>query len=254
MKITAISISDRKGIRKKNIEKVRLIKNHGLENDAHSGKWHRQVSFLAQESIDSMRDKGLDVVAGNFAENITTTGIDLTSLSVGDHLKIGETEIIISQLGKVCHHKCAIYYQAGDCVMPREGIFGVVKSGGTISVDDSIQLLPVHSPSVGIIGTKNTEDQFGGRLKTIIDSQWDPAFTRFDRLSKSEDNLGEILKDLLDFQKIDKIVLIDPEGRHGLSLISYTAIEPGKVYKTKGSYIYYCKNDKDLEVIAQDHI
>ena len=130
--IKAISISDRKGVRKKNIDSVLLRENFGLENDAHGGDWHRQVSFLAQESINFMREKGLDVVAGNFAENITTEGIDLVALKVGTHLQIGTTELVISQLGKICHNRCAIYHQAGDCVMPREGIFGVVLKGGEI--------------------------------------------------------------------------------------------------------------------------
>ena len=149
MKITAISVSDRKGIRKKNVESSKLIENFGLENDAHGGKWHRQVSFLAQESINSMRDKGLDVVAGNFAENITTEGIDLPKLPVGTHISLGKTEVIISQLGKVCHHKCAIFYQAGDCVMPREGIFAIVKKGGEIQVNDPITILQHVSSSAG---------------------------------------------------------------------------------------------------------
>ena len=130
-KIKAISISDRKGMRKKNIESTQLIADFGLKDDAHAGKWHRQVSFLAEESIETMRAKGLDVVAGNFAENITTEGLDLTSIRVGTHLKIGESELVISQLGKICHTRCAIYHQAGDCVMPREGIFGVIVQGGT---------------------------------------------------------------------------------------------------------------------------
>lgn len=124
MKIKAISISDRKGMRKTNISKGTLVQDFGLKNDAHGGKWHRQISLLAEESIQFMREKGLDVVAGNFAENITTEGIDLLTLSVGDHIKLGDTEIVISQLGKICHNRCAIYHQAGDCVMPRGNIRG----------------------------------------------------------------------------------------------------------------------------------
>ena len=139
MHVKALSISDRKGIRKTNVDSGELLENFGLAGDAHGGRWHRQVSLLAQESIEFMRAKGLDVVAGNFAENITTEGIDLTSLRVGDHIRVGETELIISQLGKICHKPCAIFHQAGDCVMPREGIFGVVISGGWVRVGDAIQ-------------------------------------------------------------------------------------------------------------------
>ena len=115
MHVKAISISDRKGIRKNNIDVGELLVDFGLAGDAHGGDWHRQVSLLAQESIDTMRARGLDVVAGNFAENITTEGIDLSALPVGTHLMVGETELVVSQLGKICHHRCAIYHQAGDC-------------------------------------------------------------------------------------------------------------------------------------------
>lgn len=238
MKITAISVSDRKGIRKKNIESSKLIENFGLENDAHGGKWHRQVSFLAQESINSMRDKGLDVVAGNFAENITTEGIDLPKLPVGTHISLGTTEVIISQLGKVCHNKCAIFYQAGDCVMPREGIFAIVKKGGVIQVDDSITILPHVSPSAGIIGTAAVEKEYGNSLAAELVQKWSPAFVRFDRLSVAEDNLQEILKDLVDFQRINKIVIFDPDGRHQLALLSVDK---------QDSQIFYCRSLEEVQ-------
>lgn len=238
MKITAISVSNRKGIRKNNVESSELIENFGLKNDAHGGKWHRQVSFLAQESINSMREKGLDVVAGNFAENITTEGIDLPKLPVGTHLSLAETEVVISQLGKVCHHKCAIYYQAGDCVMPREGIFAIVKKGGDIKVGDPIAILPHVSSSAGIIGTTTVEKEHGNRLAAELIQKWSPAFVRFDRLSSSGDNLLEILKDLIEFQRINKIVIFDPDGRHQLALLN---IDKG------GSEIFYCRSLKEVQ-------
>ena len=128
-------------MRKNNIDLTNLIADFGLENDAHGGRWHRQVSFLAQESINTMRAKGLDVVAGNFAENITTEGLDLTTLEVGRHITIGPTELVISQLGKICHTRCVIYHQAGDCVMPREGIFAKVLVGGDVKAGDSIEVI-----------------------------------------------------------------------------------------------------------------
>ncbi len=151
---------------KKTFNPVKLIPDFGLEGDAHGGKWHRQVSFLAQESITTMRDKGLDVVAGNFAENITTEGLDLTSLTVGTHVRIGESELVISQLGKICHTRCAIYHQAGDCVMPREGIFGVVLKGGTIRVGDTIEVQNKFSEAAAIISTKEIETSSGDELQT----------------------------------------------------------------------------------------
>jgi MOSC domain-containing protein YiiM len=114
-----------------------------MERDAHaSGEWHRQISLLALESIKKMQEKGLDVGPGDFAENITTEGIDLVSLPVGTKIAIGEAiEMEVSQIGKVCHNRCAIYHQAGDCVMPKEGIFAIVLQGGTVKKGDEIKVI-----------------------------------------------------------------------------------------------------------------
>ena len=139
--IVAVSISKGKGERKTPAESVHVREDFGIIGDAHAGDWHRQVSLLAQESIDKMRAMGLDVGAGDFAENITTRGIDLLSLPVGARVAIGPVVLEISQIGKVCHNRCAIYYQAGDCVMPKEGIFATVVSGGVIKPNDTIELL-----------------------------------------------------------------------------------------------------------------
>jgi MOSC domain-containing protein YiiM len=136
--VVAVCISENKGERKKPVETVELRMNHGIVGDAHAGDWHRMVSLLAQESIDKMCALGLDVTAGDFAENITTSGIDLVSLPIGSRLKIGETLLEVTQIGKECHNRCAIYYQAGDCVMPKEGIFAKVLAPGTIKAGDEI--------------------------------------------------------------------------------------------------------------------
>lgn len=138
-KVLAVCISENKGERKKPVEAVELRENHGIVGDAHAGEWHRQVSLLAQESIDKMRKLGLDVNAGDFAENITTSGIDLVSLPIGTRLQVGETLLEVTQIGKECHTRCAIFYQAGDCVMPKEGIFVKVITGGTIRPGDEIK-------------------------------------------------------------------------------------------------------------------
>lgn len=139
-KVIAVCTSPQKGMKKHGLEAGRLLAGHGLEGDAHAGPWHRQVSLLAQESIDKMRAKGLTVGPGSFAENLTTEGIDLPSLALGQRLRLGKSALIeITQIGKECHTRCAIYYQAGDCVMPREGIFARVLKGGAISPGDSIE-------------------------------------------------------------------------------------------------------------------
>ena len=137
--VVEVSISKKKGVRKKNIPEGILIENHGFKGDAHAGDWHRQVSLLAIESIDKVRAKGLEVKPGDFAENITTSGIDLVNLPIGTKLEVGKDVLMeVTQIGKVCHTKCAIYYLAGDCVMPREGIFTKVLKGGTVKKSDPI--------------------------------------------------------------------------------------------------------------------
>lgn len=141
-KLVAVCTSERKGMRKKNVGEGILVPNLGLEGDAHAGDWHRQVSLLALESIQKMQKLGLDVVPGDFAENLTTEGIDLVTLPIGTKLRIGATGLgEVTQIGKECHTKCAIYYQAGDCVMPKEGIFIRVLEGGPVVVGDAIEVL-----------------------------------------------------------------------------------------------------------------
>jgi MOSC domain-containing protein YiiM len=141
-----VNVSPGKGERKKPVERAVLRENHGIEGDGHAGPWHRQVSLLAQESIDKMTAKGLDVSAGDFAENLTTAGIDLTALPLGTRLEVGPSLLEVTQIGKVCHDRCAIFYQAGDCVMPREGIFVRVLRGGELSAGQAVRVVgPLES-------------------------------------------------------------------------------------------------------------
>jgi MOSC domain-containing protein YiiM len=140
-KIVAVCTSEKKGMRKKNIKEGILIEDFGLEGDAHGGPWHRQVSLLAYESIKKMQQLGLDVNPGDFAENITTEGIDLLEFPLGTKLKIGGALGEVTQIGKECHARCAIYYQAGDCVMPKEGIFIKVLKSGPVAVGDPVELI-----------------------------------------------------------------------------------------------------------------
>ncbi|HHJ99490.1 MAG TPA: MOSC domain-containing protein [Actinobacteria bacterium] len=139
--VTSVNLSARKTVRKTPGTCGTLVVGSGFEGDAHAGDWHRQVSLLAEESIAKMQAKGLDVDAGDFAENITTSGIDLVSLPVGTRVRVGGTLHEVSQIGKECHTKCAIYYQAGDCVMPKEGIFAIVLEGGRVSVGDEVVVI-----------------------------------------------------------------------------------------------------------------
>ncbi|MDA8214717.1 MAG: hypothetical protein M0Z64_05500 [Nitrospiraceae bacterium] len=142
-KVVSINISEKKGVRKKPVDEAVINENSGIEGDAHaSSQWHRQVSLLALESIKKMQSMGLDVKPGDFAENITTEGVDLISLPIGTRMKIGSDVVgEVSQIGKECHNRCAIYYQAGDCVMPKEGIFIKILKGGRIRNGDRISIM-----------------------------------------------------------------------------------------------------------------
>jgi MOSC domain-containing protein YiiM len=135
-RILAINISARQGEQKRPVQQALLRENHGIVGDAHAGDWHRQVSLLADEDIDTMRGRGIDLAFGDFAENITTRGVKLASLPVGTRLHLGPAVLEVTQIGKECHHGCAIRQAVGDCVMPRFGIFARVVRGGEIS-DDS---------------------------------------------------------------------------------------------------------------------
>ena len=138
-KVLAVNISKDKGTKKTNIQSCLIVKESGLKGDAHAGPWHRQVSLLANESIQKMKSKGLNVGYGDFAENITTKGVDLVRLPVGAEIRIGDRVLLrVTQIGKECHERCAIYYQAGDCVMPKEGIFAEVVKEGEVKVGDQI--------------------------------------------------------------------------------------------------------------------
>lgn len=139
-KVVSVNISDKKGVRKKTVEEIFLKADYGIEGDAQaSAEWHRQVSRLALESIKKMQELGLYVEPGDFAENITTEELDLVSLPLGTKVRIGNGVIgEMSQIGKECHTRCAIYYQAGDCVMPNEGIFIKVLTGGYVRAGDRV--------------------------------------------------------------------------------------------------------------------
>ena len=140
--IKAISVSKQKGMQKVNVPEAELRADHGIVGDAHAGNWDRQISLLEIECIDIMITKGANVSPGGFAENVTTEGIDLAALKLGDKLRLGEeVEIKITQFGKQCHGRCKIYEQIGDCIMPREGVFARVSRGGSIRVGNDIEVI-----------------------------------------------------------------------------------------------------------------
>lgn len=138
--VVSVNTSEATGVRKRPQPAVELEVERGVVGDAHAGPWHRQVSLLAVESVEKMRTMGADVGPGDFGENVTTEGVAVAELPVGRRLRLGDCLLEVTQIGKVCHDRCAIYYQAGDCVMPREGIFARVLEGGMLRPGDEIRV------------------------------------------------------------------------------------------------------------------
>ncbi|KUO50010.1 MAG: molybdenum cofactor biosynthesis protein [Desulfitibacter sp. BRH_c19] len=207
-KVLAVCVSKNKGERKKNVGRGNLILNRGLESDAHAGDWHRQVSLLAMESIEKMQKMGLDVGPGDFAENFTTQGIDLVNLPIGTRFKIGKEALLrVTQIGKECHTRCAIYYQAGDCVMPKEGIFGEVLRGGQVNVEDEIVVVPGYK--LGIItasdkGSRGEREDISGK---VIKDKLKPLADVVDYrvVPDEKEELEKSIKEMTDELKVDLI-------------------------------------------------
>jgi molybdopterin adenylyltransferase len=155
-RILSVNVAAQKGVRKDPVESIIAVVEHGVEGDAHAGPWHRQVSLLAGESIEKMKTACPSVEPGSFGENITTEGLVLYELPVGTRMYAGEAMLEVAQIGKECHDRCAIFHQAGDCVMPREGIFARVLEGGKIEPGDGIVLL---KPSLIVAGVLTVSDK-----------------------------------------------------------------------------------------------
>ena len=139
--ILAVCVSEKKGTQKKNIQSARLVENWGIENDAHAGNWHRQVSLLSHEKVEDFRARGAQVDDGAFGENLVISGFDFKTLPIGTKFKCNDVILELTQVGKECHAHCAIYHAMGDCIMPREGVFTRVLHGGTVSVGDTFSIL-----------------------------------------------------------------------------------------------------------------
>lgn len=175
-KVAAVCLSKEKGVRKENVFAGKLIAGWGLEEDAHAGKWHRQVSLLNINSIEKMREackkQGIDLKPGDFAENLTIEGLELYTIPVGTYLQIGETLLEVTQIGKQCHQGCEIFKQVGHCVMPKEGIFARVLLGGNVRTGDSVDVW--SGIPVGIITTSDKgssgerEDQSAKEIEALV--------------------------------------------------------------------------------------
>lgn len=141
-KLIGICISEKRGTPKKEVKQAVLVKDWGIEADAHAGKWHRQVSLLSQEKIEEFKQRGAQVEMGAFGENLIVEGYDFKTLPVGTRFRIGDALLEMTQIGKECHQHCVIYQKMGDCIMPREGVFATVLAGGTIAAGDEVEMIP----------------------------------------------------------------------------------------------------------------
>lgn len=140
-KVIATCLSEKKGTQKRNVHSVTLLEDFGIENDAHAGKWHRQVSLLSYDKIQKFKERGAEVVDGDFGENLVVEGIDFKTLPIGTKFACNDVVLELTQIGKECHHGCQIFQKMGDCIMPREGVFAVVLKGGVINEGDELKVL-----------------------------------------------------------------------------------------------------------------
>lgn len=138
----AVCTSPAKGTQKQDVGQAVFIEDFGIEGDAHAGKWHRQVSLLSYEKIEEFRRRGAEVAFGAFGENLVVEGIDFKTLPIGTRFRCNEVELVLTQIGKQCHHGCEIFQKMGDCIMPREGVFTKVEKGGEIKVGDMLEIIP----------------------------------------------------------------------------------------------------------------
>lgn len=214
-RVVAVCVSEHKGERKKNVNERMFLENLGLEGDAHAGFQHRQVSLLALESINKMRQQGLDVGPGDFAENLTVEGIDLVALPVGTRLRVGKDVILrVTQIGKECQHRCAIYYQAGDCVMPREGVFAEVLLGGYAEVDDAITFQTSYRIGVVTASDKGArgarEDVSGLMVQDIVRPFGDVV--QYEVVPDEQDVLADTMRRMIDEEKVDLLLTTGGTG------------------------------------------
>ncbi len=183
--LRAVCISEKKGTAKDDVRSVELIEGHGLSGDSHAGNWHRQVSLLSYDKVRAFEILGdFTLQSGAFGENLLVEGIDLGALPIGTRLRIGEVLLEVTQIGKECHHGCAIRERVGDCIMPREGIFAVVLSGGTVSVGDEVEILRKNGFRVALLtvsdkGAVGEREDLSGKLlkEMVIGAGYEIAYT-----------------------------------------------------------------------------
>ena len=196
-KLIAICRSEKKGTRKVPVQEAELVPDWGMAGDAHAGKWHRQISLLGLEQIEAFRKKGADIAYGAFGENLVVEGFDLKTIPVGSKITVGPCTLELTQIGKACHSHCAIYQAMGDCIMPREGVFAKVITGGVIRPGDEVEVIPLSS-----------DHPFTAAVITLSDRAYAGVY---------EDRSGPVIADILKEQGMDVVEqLLLPDGKEKL--------------------------------------
>lgn len=213
-RVLSVNVSARKGVQKKPVDAAMLVAEHGIEDDAHAGPWHRQVSLLADESAEKMRVAGVDIGCGDFGENFTTEGLRVCDLPIGARLRVGPTLVEVTQIGKECHAHCAIYHQVGDCVMPREGIFVRVLEGGEVKPGDEIRV--------------DKKSLIHAAVLTVSDKG-----SRGEREDTSGDALEEALRDL-GVAAVERAIVPDEADQIAASLRRWADETPVNLILTTG--------------------
>ncbi len=206
-KIQHVCLSARKGTTKRSVDKAVLRQDHGFEGDAHAGDWHRQVSLLDEADIETMRARGLNLEPGDFGENLVTSGLDLSALGIGTQLTAGSAQLEITQIGKVCHHRCAIFYKAGDCIMPRAGLFCRVVEGGEIRPGMPIQVtreVPRRVVQAAVVTVSDrcsrnqAEDTAGPAVAELLTQRLDARIAAHELVPDEREVITRTLVDLAD--------------------------------------------------------
>ena len=218
-RIKAVCVSEKRGTAKRNIGECRLIENWGLENDAHAGKWHRQVSLLSFEEVEKFRARGAQVEDGAFGENLLVEGYDFKALPVGAIFRCGEAVLELTQIGKKCHSECEIYKMAGDCIMPREGVFAAVLRGGTVRVGDELTVVAPNGYRAAVItasdkGSRGEREDLSGPAAAACLKGFGYTVVSVQVLPDDEGPIYDALVRLIDEEKVD---VVFTTGGTGLS-------------------------------------
>ena len=208
--IKAVCISGQKGTAKRNVGECRLIENWGLEDDAHAGKWHRQVSLLSFEAVEAFRARGVAIDDGAFGENLLVEGYDFKALPVGTVFRCGEAVLEMTQIGKKCHSECGIFRQAGDCIMPREGVFAVVLRGGTVRVGEELTLVKPNGYTAAVItasdkGSRGEREDLSGPAAAACLKGFGYAVKSVTVLPDDAEALYREMVRLVDQEKVDTV-------------------------------------------------